>query len=104
MAPMDMVLNSIPDTDVLRADLEMARRRVAELETEVRRLRAETTGTSPAPFTELRLLEVEARLVRQAMERWQGNISRAARALGLSRSALYRRLERHKIAQNRASG
>jgi transcriptional regulator of acetoin/glycerol metabolism len=95
---MDMVLNSIPDTDALRADLETARRRVAELEGEVRRLRAETVGTTAAPFTEMRLLEVEGRLVRQAMERWHGNISRAARALGLSRSALYRRLERHKIS------
>jgi two-component system NtrC family response regulator len=29
------------------------------------------------------------------MQRTRGNVSRAARALGLSRSALYRRLERH---------
>jgi transcriptional regulator of acetoin/glycerol metabolism len=45
----------------------------------------------------MRLLEVEGLLVRRAMEKFQGNVSRAARALGLSRSALYRRLERHKI-------
>jgi two-component system NtrC family response regulator len=31
------------------------------------------------------------------MDKHHGNISRAARALGLSRSALYRRLERHHI-------
>lgn len=45
----------------------------------------------------LRLFEVEGALVRQAMKQHKGNVSRAARALGLSRSALYRRLERHKI-------
>jgi transcriptional regulator of acetoin/glycerol metabolism len=45
----------------------------------------------------MRLIEVEAMLVRRAMEQHGGNVSRAARQLGLSRSALYRRLERHKI-------
>ena len=34
-------------------------------------------------------------LVRKAMDRFAGNVSQAARALGLSRSALYRRLEKH---------
>jgi len=33
--------------------------------------------------------------VRAAMQKAKGNVSRAARTLGLSRSALYRRLERH---------
>ena len=41
----------------------------------------------------MRLLDVEGLLVRSAMENHQGNVSRAARTLGLSRSALYRRLE-----------
>ena len=31
------------------------------------------------------------------MERFNGNVSQAARALGLSRSALYRRLQHHKL-------
>src|SRR5262245_29723287 len=44
-----------------------------------------------------RLHDVEGLLVRQAMAKHDGNVSRAARTLGLSRSALYRRLERHKI-------
>ena len=40
------------------------------------------------------LEEVERLLVRKAMDRFGGNVSHAARALGLSRSALYRRLEK----------
>jgi transcriptional regulator of acetoin/glycerol metabolism len=53
-------------------------------------------ASSPAPaFEAMRLREVEGQLVRTAMQKAKGNVSRAARALGLSRSALYRRLERH---------
>jgi DNA-binding NtrC family response regulator len=78
-----------------QAELGAALRRVAELETEVQRLRS--TPSATAPLADMRLLDVEGTLVRQALERFQGNISRTARALGLSRSALYRRLERHKI-------
>jgi DNA-binding NtrC family response regulator len=82
----------------LNAQLELtsALRRVTELEAEVRELRNAAGGDS-APLSDMRLLDVEGVLVKQAMERFRGNISRAARALGLSRSALYRRLERHKI-------
>jgi DNA-binding NtrC family response regulator len=81
-----------------QVELGRAQRRVRELEGEVRQLR---NGESVAPdgpaASTMRLLEVEGQLVRKAMERHQGNVSRAARTLGLSRSALYRRLERHKI-------
>jgi DNA-binding NtrC family response regulator len=44
---------------------------------------------------DLSLEEVESLLVRKAMDRFGGNVSQAARALGVSRSALYRRLEKH---------
>jgi len=44
---------------------------------------------------ELTLDEVERELIRRALKRHDGNVSEAAKALGLSRSALYRRLERH---------
>jgi DNA-binding NtrC family response regulator len=44
---------------------------------------------------ELPLDEVERELIRRALKRHDGNVSEAAKALGLSRSALYRRLERH---------
>lgn len=49
---------------------------------------------------ELSLDEVEALLVRKAIDRYGGNISQAAEALGLSRSALYRRLQKHGIGSS----
>ena len=48
-----------------------------------------------ASLEELSLEEVEAFLIRKALARHGGNVSQAAGALGLSRSALYRRLQRH---------
>ena len=56
----------------------------------------ESRGAMPA-MEELSLEEVEALLVRKAIDRYGGNISQAAEALGLSRSALYRRLQKHGI-------
>jgi DNA-binding NtrC family response regulator len=46
---------------------------------------------------EMSLEDVEFFLIRKALERYDGNVSRAAKALGLSRSALYRRLQRHNL-------
>jgi DNA-binding NtrC family response regulator len=51
-------------------------------------------GDAPR-LEDLSLEEVEGLLVRKAMDRFGGNVSQAARALGLSRSALYRRLEKY---------
>jgi len=44
---------------------------------------------------QLTLDEAERLMIEKALERYQGNVSKAAEALGLSRSALYRRLQRH---------
>ncbi len=41
------------------------------------------------------LEEVERHLIQRALERYQGNVSEAARFLGLSRSGLYRRLQKY---------
>jgi len=46
---------------------------------------------------ELSLEAVEALLVRKALQRFQGNVSQAAEALGLSRGALYRRMEKYGV-------
>jgi transcriptional regulator of acetoin/glycerol metabolism len=60
-----------------------------------------THGLSVVGLAGMRLHDVEGLLVRQAMNKHAGNVSRAARTLGLSRSALYRRLERHQISDAR---
>jgi DNA-binding NtrC family response regulator len=51
-------------------------------------------GDGAPPLEQMSLEEVERVLVQKAMARYAGNVSQAARALGLSRSALYRRLEK----------
>jgi DNA-binding NtrC family response regulator len=43
------------------------------------------------------LEEMERRAIRKVMTRFEGDISKAAEALGLSRGALYRRLEKYQI-------
>ncbi|HTO90823.1 MAG TPA: sigma-54 dependent transcriptional regulator [Candidatus Sulfotelmatobacter sp.] len=65
-----------------------------------RLVRAADLGLRPAsegapPLESLTLDEVERLLIQRALQRHQGNVSDAAKTLGLSRSALYRRLERH---------
>ena len=44
---------------------------------------------------DLSLEAVEAILIRKALQRYQGNVSQAAETLGLSRGALYRRMEKY---------
>jgi two-component system response regulator HupR/HoxA len=44
------------------------------------------------------LAEVERRMIADAMRRHGGNISRAARELGLTRRGLYLKLERHDLS------
>jgi DNA-binding NtrC family response regulator len=46
---------------------------------------------------EMSLEAVETILIRKALQRFQGNVSHAAEALGLSRGALYRRMEKYGI-------
>jgi len=49
---------------------------------------------SSAKLDDMSLEEVECFLIKKTLARFEGNVSRAAEALGLSRSALYRRLEK----------
>lgn len=51
-----------------------------------------------ARLEDMSLEEVELFLIKKALARYEGNVSRAADALGLSRSALYRRLQRHGVS------
>jgi DNA-binding NtrC family response regulator len=50
---------------------------------------------APKQLDDMSLEEVEAFLIKKALQRHGGSVSRAAEALGLSRSALYRRLQRY---------
>lgn len=44
--------------------------------------------------------EIECQTILQALERYKGNLSQIATALGISRAALYRRLEKYNIRVN----
>jgi transcriptional regulator of acetoin/glycerol metabolism len=44
---------------------------------------------------DMSLDDVERFLIKKALEKNDGNVTEAARALGLSRSAMYRRLQKH---------
>jgi DNA-binding NtrC family response regulator len=82
---------------------------VRELDHVVERAVLMTTGTTIGrshlglqPATEQRIddmsiEEVEALLIRKALVRYDGNVSKAAEALGLSRGALYRRMQRYAL-------
>ncbi len=59
-------------------------------------LQSQRSGTA-LTLDDMSLETVEAVLVRKALARSAGNVSQAAEALGLSRGALYRRMEKHGI-------
>ncbi len=54
-----------------------------------------STSSAAATMDEMSLEAVEAILIRKALARVGGNVSQAAEALGLSRGALYRRIEKY---------
>jgi DNA-binding NtrC family response regulator len=56
---------------------------------------AELTARQRADSAALNLDELERRAIRRALEVYDGNVSHAAVALGLTRPALYRRMARH---------
>ena len=56
---------------------------------------ASARSDGAARFEQLTLDEAERYLIQRALDRYDGNVSDAARALGLSRSAFYRRLAHH---------
>ncbi len=57
-----------------------------------------TSGTqAPQVLEEMSIDEMESALIRKVLRRCDGNISQAAESLGLSRAALYRRIEKYGI-------
>ena len=61
-------------------------------------LQPATDARGPAGFDEMSLEEVERVLIQKALARCGGSANRAAEALGLSRSALYRRLQKYGLS------
>jgi transcriptional regulator with PAS, ATPase and Fis domain len=57
-------------------------------------LRAASSLGGALRLEEMSLEEVEKHLIQRMLARHGGNVSKAAEALGLSRSALYRRLQK----------
>lgn len=67
------------------------------------------TAARPSPSTDSKgrddtqitdtfnLEEIEQRTVRAALKHYQGNVSSAAKALGLTRGAMYRRLDKYNL-------
>jgi DNA-binding NtrC family response regulator len=51
----------------------------------------------------LTLDEIEVQMIKKALEHHQNKISKAAASLGLTRSSLYRRLEKYNIPYDEAS-
>ena len=55
-------------------------------------------ASSDTPDSELRPLDdIELEMITKALKKYQGHISKAAAALGISRNALYRRMEKHQL-------
>jgi two-component system response regulator HydG len=49
----------------------------------------------PAASDNYNLDEIEKNVIHRAIDKHAGNISKAAKELGLTRASLYRRLEKH---------
>jgi transcriptional regulator of acetoin/glycerol metabolism len=59
----------------------------------------DNVGSARLGVDGMTLDQVERLMIAQALRQHAGNISRVAKALGLSRTALYRRLERHGLGE-----
>jgi two-component system, NtrC family, response regulator HydG len=53
------------------------------------------SAKSDESFNTMNLEEVEKQLIQKALLKYEGNVSKAAKELGLTRTSLYRRMEKH---------
>jgi DNA-binding NtrC family response regulator len=60
-------------------------------------LQASPAEQVSARLEEMSLEDAERLLITKALARFNGNANRAADALGLSRSALYRRMQKYRL-------
>jgi DNA-binding NtrC family response regulator len=61
----------------------------------------EVRAVLPEESEGLTLLEAERRLITRALEQERGQVARAAERLGISRSSLYQRIQKHRIPVSR---
>ena len=80
-------------------ELEHAIERAVLMSSAAQITRSDLALEAPAQTSidEMSIEDVEVLLIRKALARFDGNVSRAADLLGLSRSALYRRIQRYSI-------
>ena len=55
------------------------------------------SNSTNSVYDTLNIQDIEKILVQKAMDKFDGNISKAAKELGLTRAALYRRLEKFNL-------
>ena len=77
---------------VIMADNQVITARDLDLSSSI-----ETPTTMPSESSTFRIDEIEKSTILKAIERHDGNITKAARELGLTRTALYRRLGKYDI-------
>ncbi|NRB61086.1 MAG: sigma-54-dependent Fis family transcriptional regulator [Winogradskyella sp.] len=56
-----------------------------------------TTTSKPIESTSLNLDDVEKNTIKMVLEKHKGNVSKSAKELGITRAALYRRLEKYEL-------
>ncbi|MBC5775269.1 sigma-54-dependent Fis family transcriptional regulator [Pontibacter sp. KCTC 32443] len=78
----------VSDNDVLEAE---------DFQAQAQRSAAKPADKALPAVGAMTLDEMEASMIRKSMDHYHNNISKVARALGLSRAALYRRLEKFNI-------
>ncbi len=66
-------------------------------EIQANRLGLSSSKSNAASLDEMSLDDLEKHYIQKALRRYGGNATDAAKALGLSRSAFYRRLQRHEL-------
>ncbi|MEM9553629.1 MAG: sigma 54-interacting transcriptional regulator [Acidobacteriota bacterium] len=91
--------HQVIDGDLVRSDLESMVGGLAEGQAgggaETVHPGSGGDGFDPTTLTSLELASIEGRLIEEALRRCEGNLTRAAALLGLSRQALRRRMARH---------
>jgi len=69
-----------------------------ELQVSDFRLAHTSIPTTEEAITDLNINDMERKLIAKALQVHKGNISKAAEELGLTRAALYRRLDKYKLS------